>query len=85
MLEGALNSVQSLARHHGAQSETFRQISMDKEETICRMDIDAADKDKTMTEQIIGLERILDICKRRIIDQNEHCTKLAGQVSRKRK
>lgn len=79
MLEEALKSVQCLSRHCSAQSETFRQICMEKEETICRMEIDAVDKEK-MTEQILGLEKILDISKRRIINQNEHCTKLVEQV-----
>ena len=82
MLEEALNSVQCLARQCNAQSETFRQICIKKEEAIYRIEIDAANKEKTMTEQITGLEKILGICKRRIVDQNEHCTKLVEQVIR---
>lgn len=83
MLESALQSTQSMAQEYCLQCDTLRQACSDKEAARQRMEKIASEQ-REEAEAVVknakDLESILEICKRRIVEQNGNNTHLLEKV-----
>ena len=84
MLESALQSTQCMAREYSLQCDALRQACIAREETLRTMETTASEQREEM-EMVVknakDLESILEICKRRIAEQNGNNTHLLDKVT----
>jgi protein subunit release factor B len=83
LLESALQSTRHLAREYSSQCDTLRQNCIAKEEALLSMETKAneyEEETETMTKNTEDLVSTLEICKRRIAEQNGNNTSLLKKV-----
>ena len=84
IMELAMKSTQCMANNCGVQSEALQRKFLKKEESRCRMELSSNQKEeevKKLRESVKELEEMLQICKRRIMEQNDSNTRLRREVS----
>lgn len=83
ILESALQSTQCMAREYNLQCEALRQSCIGKEVALLHLETKASEQEEeagTMVKNASDLESILEICKRRIAEQNGNNTNLLEKV-----
>lgn len=86
IMELALKSSQCMANNCGVQAETLQRKFLRKEESCHRMEVSSNQKEeevKKLQENVKELEEMLQICKRRITEQNDSNARLRREVSSK--
>lgn len=83
LLESTLQSTRCMAREYSLQSDVLRKRCIEKEEALLSMETKASEQEEeaeTMVRNARDLNSTLDICKRRIAEQNGNNSNLLEQV-----